>query len=70
MIPGQILPAGGDIELNAGRLTRKLTVANTGDRPSGVTAFDFRQNWRDRRTAFYTLVSRYLEILSRSSSVK
>ena len=36
MIPGQILPASGDIELNAGRLTRKLTVANTGDRPIQV----------------------------------
>jgi len=36
MIPGQILPAGGDIELNAGRPTRKLTVANTGDRPIQV----------------------------------
>ena len=33
MIPGEIFPAGGDIELNAGRPTRKLTVANTGDRP-------------------------------------
>ena len=36
MIPGQILPASGDIELNAGRPTRKLTVANTGDRPIQV----------------------------------
>jgi urease subunit beta len=36
MIPGEILPAGGDIELNAGRPTRKLTVANTGDRPIQV----------------------------------
>ena len=36
MIPGEILPASGDIELNAGRPTRKLTVANTGDRPIQV----------------------------------
>ena len=36
MIPGEIFPAGGDIELNAGRPTRKLTVANTGDRPIQV----------------------------------
>jgi urease subunit beta len=36
MIPGEILPANGDIELNAGRPTRKLTVANTGDRPIQV----------------------------------
>jgi urease subunit beta len=33
MIPGELLPARGDIELNAGRLTLKLKVANTGDRP-------------------------------------
>lgn len=33
MIPGEILLADGDIELNAGRETRTLTVANTGDRP-------------------------------------
>ena len=36
MIPGEIFPAGGGIELNAGRPTRKLTVANTGDRPIQV----------------------------------
>ena len=35
MIPGEILldDSQGDIELNAGRETRTLTVANTGDRP-------------------------------------
>jgi urease subunit beta len=36
MIPGEILPASGDIELNARRPTRKLAVANTGDRPIQV----------------------------------
>ncbi|MBK5928143.1 urease subunit beta [Rhodobaculum claviforme] len=36
MIPGQILTAEGDIELNAGRETRTLRVANTGDRPVQV----------------------------------
>ena len=36
MIPGEILPASGEIELNAGRPTRKLTVANSGDRPIQV----------------------------------
>jgi urease subunit beta len=36
MIPGEILPARGDIELNAGRATLKLAVANTGDRPIQV----------------------------------
>ncbi|WP_299414652.1 urease subunit beta [Acaryochloris sp. IP29b_bin.148] len=36
MIPGEILPEAGDIELNAGRPTLVLTVANTGDRPVQV----------------------------------
>jgi len=36
MIPGEIRTAAGDIELNAGRPTLKLTVTNTGDRPVQV----------------------------------
>ena len=36
MIPGEVLTAPGDIELNAGRPTVTLTVANTGDRPIQV----------------------------------
>ena len=36
MIPGEILPAAGDIELNAGRVAVELEVANTGDRPVQV----------------------------------
>ncbi|HEX7683518.1 MAG TPA: urease subunit beta [Trinickia sp.] len=36
MIPGEILTEDGEIELNAGRETRTLTVANTGDRPVQV----------------------------------
>lgn len=36
MIPGEIIPAAGEIELNAGRPTVTLTVANTGDRPVQV----------------------------------
>ncbi|MEO1000070.1 MAG: urease subunit beta [Pseudomonadota bacterium] len=36
MIPGEILPAEGEIELNAGRAAITLTVANTGDRPVQV----------------------------------
>ena len=36
MIPGEIFPASGDIELNAGRAAIKLKVANTGDRPIQV----------------------------------
>ena len=36
MIPGEILCADGEIELNAGREAITLTVANTGDRPVQV----------------------------------
>ncbi len=36
MIPGEILPADGHIEINAGRPTRSIQVANTGDRPIQV----------------------------------
>ncbi len=36
MIPGEILPLNGAIEINAGRSTLRLTVANSGDRPVQV----------------------------------
>ncbi|MEI4485737.1 urease subunit beta [Frigidibacter sp. MR17.14] len=36
MIPGEVFPAEGEIELNAGREVLVLTVANTGDRPIQV----------------------------------
>jgi urease subunit beta len=36
MIPGEIFPAKGDIELNEGAPTVTLTVANRGDRPVQV----------------------------------
>jgi urease beta subunit len=36
MIPGEYLLGEGDIEVNAGRRTVQLTVANTGDRPIQV----------------------------------
>ena len=36
MIPGEIITVDGDIELNAGRTSISLTVANTGDRPIQV----------------------------------
>jgi len=36
MIPGEIIAAEGEIELNTGRETVTLTVANTGDRPIQV----------------------------------
>lgn len=56
-VPGEVAVAEGDIELSAGRETRQMTVANTGDRPVQVgshyhffevnPALDF-----DRRSAF------------------
>jgi len=36
MIPGELIPRAGDVELNAGRTTVTLEVANTGDRPIQV----------------------------------
>ncbi|MDK3024554.1 urease subunit beta [Cupriavidus taiwanensis] len=36
MIPGELIPADGEIELNVGRATVSVTVANTGDRPIQV----------------------------------
>jgi len=33
MIPGEIQTARGEIEINAGRPTLTVSVANTGDRP-------------------------------------
>ena len=36
MIPGELLPEPGEIEINAGRATITLIVGNTGDRPIQV----------------------------------
>ena len=36
MIPGEMKIADGDIELNVGRATVEIEVANTGDRPIQV----------------------------------
>ncbi len=36
MIPGEIFVKNGTLELNAGRKTLRLSVANTGDRPIQV----------------------------------
>jgi urease subunit beta len=33
MIPGEIITAAGEIEINAGKETLRISVANTGDRP-------------------------------------
>jgi urease subunit beta len=36
VIPGEILPGDGDVEINVGRPVRSMTVRNTGDRPVQV----------------------------------
>jgi urease subunit beta len=36
MRPGEVIPAEGEIEINAGRPVTTLTVSNTGDRPIQV----------------------------------
>jgi urease subunit beta len=36
MIPGEMIVESGEIELNVGRVTRTISVANTGDRPIQV----------------------------------
>lgn len=36
MIPGEILVADGELDLNGGRKTVRITVDNTGDRPVQV----------------------------------
>jgi urease subunit beta len=36
VIPGELITAAGEVELNAGRETRTVRVVNTGDRPIQV----------------------------------
>ena len=36
LVPGELLPAAGEIELNQGRATVRISVANSGDRPIQV----------------------------------
>jgi urease subunit beta len=44
MIPGELVTAEGELELNAGRETKTLRVTNTGDRPIQVGShFHFAQ---------------------------
>jgi urease subunit beta len=44
MVPGELICAAGEIELNAGRETRVVRVLNTGDRPIQVGShFHFAQ---------------------------
>ncbi len=47
MIPGELLPADGEVRLNENRQTATVTVANTGDRPIQVGShFHFFQTNR------------------------
>ena len=44
MIPGELVTAAGELELNAGRETKTVRVMNTGDRPIQVGShFHFAQ---------------------------
>ena len=57
MIPGELLPGDGDIELNAGRPTIVVAVSNTGDRPIQVGShthfFEVNRHLRfDRQKAY------------------
>lgn len=57
MVPGEIIPADGEIELSPGRLSITVLVANTGDRPVQVGShyhfFEVNRALRlDRRKAF------------------
>jgi len=55
MIPGEMFCKTGDIEINAGRRTLKVKVANTGDRPIQVGShyhfFETNQALRFEREA-------------------
>ena len=56
MVPGEIITAAGEIEINAGRQSITLTVANSGDRPIQVGShYHFAETNRalqfDRATA-------------------
>lgn len=55
---GPPLPSHAD-EAADGVLLRWADVDN---RPSGVTAYDFRKNWRERRSDFYSLVAEHLHV--------
>jgi urease subunit beta len=57
MIPGELLTDKGEIELNTGRATVKLTVANSGDRPVQVGShyhfFEVNEALKFERKAAY-----------------
>ena len=51
MIPGEIETVAGDIELNVGRRTATLKVANSGDRP--IQVFETNDALKFEREAAY-----------------
>ncbi|KWX57266.1 urease subunit beta [Mycobacterium sp. NAZ190054] len=57
LVPGEILPCDGELELNAGRPTATVTVENTGDRPVQVGShfhfFEVNRALRFDRTAAF-----------------
>lgn len=57
MIPGEMLIEPGDIEMNVGRRTTTVTVANSGDRPIQVGShfhfFEVNPALRFERAAAY-----------------
>ena len=57
MIPGEMLIEPGDIDMNVGRRTTTVTVANSGDRPIQVGShfhfFEVNPALRFERTAAY-----------------
>lgn len=54
------VPACGHLDQKPdGLLLRRLTAA---DRPTGITALDFMQNWLHRRAEFYDLAAGYLDV--------
>ena len=57
MKPGEYLLADGEIEINAGRATARVVVANTGDRPTQVGShfhfFEVNKALRFDRAAAY-----------------
>jgi urease subunit beta len=57
MIPGEMFVEDGEIELNAGRRTAEIEVANTGDRPIQVGShyhfFETNDGLRFDRQAAY-----------------
>ena len=51
MIPGELLPQEGEIELNCGRATITLRVANTGDRVACEARRAYQLDAADDRAA-------------------